>query len=251
MTPPKPRLLRLAVPAALLSLAACGSIPDPYPPLEQARTNLTRAEADQSAREAAPIAFRDANASLAAADEALSEGDKALLDHQVYMTDRRTAIAAAQVERRRIQAEAQTAGKDRQIEQLSQQLAGYRSRQTDEGTVLTLGTDVLFAVDQAELQPGARQRLQDLVQYLRQNPGQDVVVRGYTDATGGTEYNEGLSERRAGSVRDYLVSEGVASERVSAVGLGEEYPVASNATPQGRLQNRRVEIVLKNPPPAA
>ena len=79
----------------------------------------------------------------------------------------------------------------------------------------------------------------------QQDPTTRILVEGYTDSQGGASYNQGLSQRRADSVREYLVSHGLASSRVTAEGFGLAKPVADNASPEGRANNRRVEIVVQ------
>ena len=112
-------------------------------------------------------------------------------------------------------------------------------------TVITLSGSVVFKTGTATLLPIARQKLDDVATALKaQKEGTRIVVEGHTDSRGGTAFNEDLSRRRAVAVRDYLVSQGVDAERIAAVGRGESEPVASNDSPEGRANNRRVEIVL-------
>jgi len=106
-------------------------------------------------------------------------------------------------------------------------------------------SDVLFAVDSATLSSTSRSTLSDVAGVLMEYPKTAVIVQGHTDATGTEEHNQALSERRAGSVRAELISRGVAPARLAAVGYGEGYPVASNASPSGRRLNRRVDILLR------
>lgn len=129
------------------------------------------------------------------------------------------------------------------VAQLQSELDDLETRQTARGVVVTM-RDVLFEVDKAELKPGAVRNLDTLVQFLQEYPQRTIRVEGHTDSTGNEAYNQGLSERRADSVHDLLVSNGVASSRIITVGYGEKYPVASNDSAAGRQQNRRVEIVL-------
>jgi outer membrane protein OmpA-like peptidoglycan-associated protein len=116
------------------------------------------------------------------------------------------------------------------------------------GTVLTLSGSVLFASGQTELLPSARNRLSEVADALKQSNAA-LTIEGHTDAQGPDAYNEELSLRRAEQVRDFLVAQGVPWDRVSVRGLGEYRPVASNSTPEGRANNRRVEIVLQRVPP--
>ena len=127
--------------------------------------------------------------------------------------------------------------------QLEDELAGLKAQQTERGLVLTLG-DVLFEVDRAELRASAVRGFSKLVTFLRDHPEREVLIEGHTDSTGSDSYNLDLSRRRAGAVQDFLVQNGVNSERLTVIGYGETYPVASNDTNDGRQQNRRVELVI-------
>ncbi|HYI01520.1 OmpA family protein [Hyalangium sp.] len=120
-------------------------------------------------------------------------------------------------------------------------------REDARGMVLTLSGSVLFASGQAELLPSARNRLSEVAEALKQSPNA-LTIEGHTDSQGPDFYNEDLSLQRAEQVRDYLLSRGVPPDRIAVRGLGEYRPVASNSTPEGRANNRRVEIVLQRVP---
>lgn len=120
-------------------------------------------------------------------------------------------------------------------------------REDARGTVLTLSGSVLFASGQTDLLPSARNRLTEVAQALKQTDNR-LTIEGHTDSLGPDALNEDLSLQRAEQVRDFLVSQGVAPERIAVQGLGEYRPVASNATAEGRANNRRVEIVLQRAP---
>lgn len=89
------------------------------------------------------------------------------------------------------------------------------------------------------------------VLFLNQYPARNVAIEGHTDDIGSEEYNQDLSQRRADSVRNYLVRQGIGTQRLVATGMGEGQPVADNATVSGRQENRRVEVIIDNPAPAA
>ncbi|MCE8039206.1 MAG: OmpA family protein [Halomonadaceae bacterium] len=108
---------------------------------------------------------------------------------------------------------------------------------------VTLDSGVTFAFDSDEIRPGAYQTLDQVATTLRENPNLRVRIEGHTDSVGSPQYNVGLSERRANSVRNFLVSRGIAENRMTTRGFGEERPVATNDTDEGRAQNRRVEII--------
>ena len=101
---------------------------------------------------------------------------------------------------------------------------------------------IYFHTDSAELKSESIAVLNATAETLRANPGVGVEIAGHTDSQGDAGYNQGLSERRAQSVRDYLVSQGVDGSRLSSAGYGETQPVADNSTSEGRAQNRRVEL---------
>ncbi|MEI9938929.1 MAG: OmpA family protein [Pseudomonadota bacterium] len=115
------------------------------------------------------------------------------------------------------------------------------------GTVITLSGQVLFVTGKSELLPAARDQLDQVAAALNdQGDVKPMVVEGYTDSVGSDATNQKLSKDRAESVRAYLVSKGVPSDKITSVGKGKANPVASNDTPEGRANNRRVEIIVAN-----
>jgi outer membrane protein OmpA-like peptidoglycan-associated protein len=116
-------------------------------------------------------------------------------------------------------------------------------KETSRGLVISL-SDILFDVNQATLKPGAANNVQKIAAILNQYPNYNISVEGHTDSQGSDTYNQSLSERRAAAVLQQLVAGGVAASRISSKGFGESQPVASNDTPAGRQQNRRVEVVV-------
>ena len=103
---------------------------------------------------------------------------------------------------------------------------------------------VNFDFDKSDIRPDAAVILDEAASQLKANPGRSVRVEGHTDSVGTDDYNQGLSERRAASVRDYLVNQGVEASRLTTQGFGESNPIASNDTADGRALNRRVELNL-------
>ena len=140
-------------------------------------------------------------------------------------------------------AQAQAAAAQDRVRALEAQLRDMEARQTERGLLVTLG-DVLFAFNKAELTAQAAPRLDKLASFLQQFPDRRLLIEGYTDSVGSDSYNQDLSDRRAQSVRDALVQRGVNSNRITVRGYGKAYPVADNASPEGRAMNRRVEIVI-------
>ena len=114
------------------------------------------------------------------------------------------------------------------------------------GLVITLAGGVLFTSGKSDLLPAAQVKLNEVAKALtEQDPESRMAVEGFTDSQGAAAYNQDLSQKRAQSVRDYLVSRGIASDRITAEGFGLNRAIADNHTPEGRANNRRVEIVVK------
>lgn len=125
-------------------------------------------------------------------------------------------------------------------------LAKFASvKQEARGMVITLSGSVLFTSAKSDLLPAAQLKLNEVANALiKEDPTSKIVVEGHTDSQGGVPYNQDLSQRRAQSVRDYLVSRGIASDRVTSQGFGSSRSIADNASAEGRANNRRVEIVV-------
>lgn len=158
--------------------------------------------------------------------------------------DQARALAEAQsaeieLARREAELASQTA------ESLQRRLEYMEYRQTDRGVVVTLG-DVLFEVGEAELLDSATQNLRDVIELLESEPDKSIRIEGHTDSTGPSALNLRLSRERAEAVRDALVELGIEPERLNAVGMGEDFPIASNDTAEGRARNRRVDVIVLN-----
>ena len=125
-------------------------------------------------------------------------------------------------------------------------------KEEQRGVVITLDGQVLFVTGKAELLPIARDRLNEVAKSLKELDDDKLVsIEGFTDSRGADDMNQRLSQDRANAVRDYLTSQGVKPEKLRAIGRGEANPVASNDTPEGRANNRRVEIVVQSSAQAA
>ncbi len=204
---------------------------------DQART------AAEQAKMEAMQAAQQASQERAAADAARAQ---ALQQQQAAQAEAaRAQLAAQQSDQLRQQAENE---KTQLRERLRQQLNTIlETRETARGLIVNI-SDVLFDFNKFTLKPGAREKLAKVSGILLAYPGLKIQVEGHTDSIGSDEYNQGLSEKRAGSVRDYLVTQGVPGGTVSAVGFGKADPVASNDNAAGRQQNRRVEMVVSGDP---
>lgn len=225
--------------------------------LEEARERVlmeARIREAERAREAAERARMLSEASAEDAARARAEAEEAR-ERQAELADqarqaREEAAAARELADARTE-EAELARREAQalkaqIADLQSELSDLETRETERGVVVTVG-DVLFEVNKADLKAGAIRNLDTLVEFLQGYPDRKIRVEGHTDSTGAADYNLGLSQRRAQSVRDLLVDRGIGPGRITTEGLGEEYPVASNNSGAGRQQNRRVEIILLKP----
>lgn len=135
---------------------------------------------------------------------------------------------------------------DAQAAELRRDLGGsYGVTNTGEELIVSMPQDVLFATDSAVVRPENFANLRTIAESLRRYPDTRVEIVGHTDSTGDAGYNQRLSERRAAAVADVLRGEGVGGARIVAFGRGEDSPIATNLTPEGRAQNRRVEIIIR------
>lgn len=173
-------------------------------------------------------ALEETRGALAARDQTLAQRESQLSQQEQQLEAERQARAEAE-------ARAQDA-----LARL-RDLATVREEPTQ--TVITLTGDVLFESDRSELRPEAQERLRPVADAIRAT-GDTAVIVGFTDSRGSDEYNRQLSQRRAESVRNFLIGEGVQGDRIRAEGRGETSPIASNDTAEGRAENRRVEISL-------
>ncbi len=133
---------------------------------------------------------------------------------------------------------------DQKAKELETKLPDADVKRVGEGILVTFPSGLLFDFDSYRLRPASRNDLSDLAQNLASDPSTELLIAGHTDSVGTEDYNYTLSERRAQSAADYLMAHGVDGARINIVGLGESEPVASNETPEGRQQNRRVEVAI-------
>lgn len=258
----------IAAAVASVLLAGCAAVPVAPEGASEVRARLTQLQSDSNLASRAPAAIKEADAAVRTAEQ--PEADRALGAHRVYIADRKVEIATAQAQTRYLEdqraaitaerASAQLDSRTREVAvareatadakeetaELQRQIDALKAKPTDRGLVLTLG-DVLFATGRAELKPGATSNLGQLVAFLAKYPTRTVAIEGHTDSVGSDDYNLGLSQRRADSVRSHLISQGVDPSRITATGAGERTPVASNESAAGRQQNRRVEVIISNP----
>lgn len=274
--------LRLALLAATASVLVSGCAAPVKPAgADTARRALLDLRADPRLSAEVPLALQEAELAVVAAE--IPTRDLAAGQHAAHVAQRKVDIARAEAERKlslqsqamldeqraailadgrereveilRAQAEAAAAAAIAQqraaaaaaamSEELRRQMQELEATATDRGMVMTLG-DVLFATGKWELQAGAAERLDKLAVFMGRYVDRTLIIEGHTDTQGNEAANLLLSERRAEAVKAYLVIQGVDSSRISALGRGMQLPVADNATPEGRQQNRRVEIIISS-----
>lgn len=185
-------------------------------------------QATEQAQQEAKQQTEQRNRAIEEAREAQQKAEAAKAAQQTAEATAQSAKAQAEQTRERLRA------------QLNQVLATHESAR---GLIVNM-SDVLFDFNKFTLKSEAREKLAKVSGILLSMPGLKLQVEGYTDSVGSEDYNQKLSEERAGSVRDYLVSQGVGMNNISAAGYGKSSPVADNNSAQGRAQNRRVQLVV-------
>jgi len=213
---------------------------------EVARAKAAEANIADASRQRTEISLeaRTAEAERAKREAAEAQAAAAAAQQQAAVAQQQAAVAQDQT---RMIAE--------RAAKLEALLVELHATKTERGMVVTIG-DVLFATNEANLTPNGMSTLRKLADVMAQNPERTVLVEGFTDSTGSSNYNMDLSQRRANAVATALTGMGVARERIAMKGYGEAFPVAGNDTASNRQLNRRVEIVLSNdnapiPPRAA
>jgi outer membrane protein OmpA-like peptidoglycan-associated protein len=263
-------------------LFGCGTTPPPVELLD-ARAAYEKASRGQAAQ-LAPAQLDTAKQALSKAEGSFEEeGDDPITKDLAYVAQRRAEIAEAEAGREnaeRTRAETDKAFRESELdamqqhrktrEQLEQEkkareAAEKRSAEAEKklaaamaslteiakvkeesrGMVITLSGAVLFATGKSELLPIAQDKLSEVAKALKDQGYQSILVEGHTDSQGSADKNQVLSLQRADSVRTYLVSQGIPSDKIRSAGLGSSRPVAENNTAEGRANNRRVEIVVE------
>jgi outer membrane protein OmpA-like peptidoglycan-associated protein len=234
--------------------------------LDQAESAFNDDPNSDRTRDLSYIAGRKAELSMALAGQsaAIQQKEQAQRD---MMTLQAQGLQKAQGEltqtRQQLAAQGeklQMTGKQLEEEKAARALAEKRARdamdklavaaalavkEEPRGTVITLPGAVLFPTAKWDLLPGAREKLDQVAEALKNQADHKMIVEGHTDSQGSESSNIELSQRRAQTVRDYLVSRGVPNEIITSTGLGQSRPVGDNSTAAGRQQNRRVEIIVQ------
>jgi outer membrane protein OmpA-like peptidoglycan-associated protein len=203
----------------------------------------------QAAQAAAEQASRDRVAAEAARASAMAQQQVAMAaagqaSREKAQAEAARASAQADAEKSRKAAEqAESEKTDLRAKLLAQLNTILQTRDSARGLIVNM-SDVLFDTGSYTLKPGAREKLAKISGIVLAHPGLSLQIEGHTDSVGSDDYNRQLSDRRAGSVQEFLVQQGVAAGSVTAIGFGKMEPVASNETSEGRQLNRRVELVV-------
>jgi outer membrane protein OmpA-like peptidoglycan-associated protein len=164
---------------------------------------------------------------------------------EAYLLEQQKAMGANSADARLASRTAEADAANRRAAQLSAELAALNAKPSPRGMVITL-SDVLFANGKSTLTPAADSNVNKLFDFLINNPDRKLLIEGHTDSVGSAQSNMLLSQSRAQSVFGYLISRGISANRLSMQGMGESSPVSTNASAEGRQQNRRVEITVLN-----
>ena len=182
--------------------------------------------------------------------QAVSATSAALGRSKARVADQNAALTAQDVALKDEKSRRQDA--EKRAAQAASDLAKIATvTQSPRGMVITLSGSILFVTAKWDLLPTAQLKLNDVATALiKEDPLSKMVVEGYSDSQGGVAYNQELSMHRAQAVRDYLVTRGIATDRITAQGFGLTNPIADNKSPEGRANNRRVQIVVQSANPA-
>ncbi|HVJ16392.1 MAG TPA: OmpA family protein [Polyangiaceae bacterium] len=202
------------------------------------RIELADAEAGREAAERA----------RGAADKGFKEGQLDALDKTKAELERERATGKAEVAKAKAELEAERKARQDAEKRAAAALASLNEiakvKEEANKVVITLSGAVLFATGKYDLLPIARQKLDEVAKALLEQPFKTITVEGHTDSRGSLSKNQALSQDRAESVRSYLISRGLPSDKTKAAGHGSSRPVADNDSAEGRANNRRVEIVV-------
>lgn len=171
--------------------------------------------------------------------EMLKQGKEDLADQKKFAADAVVAMATEKAAKDLSDSEKRTADALAELAKLT------AVKEEERGLVITLSGSVLFKSAESTLLPSAQTKLDQVGTALLSVRERNIIVEGYTDSQGSRSYNQGLSQRRADSVRTYLVNGGYPADRIQAHGMGMDSPIADNASPEGRANNRRVEIIIE------
>lgn len=226
--------------------------------LDQAERSFNEDGDTPPTKDFAYIAIRKAQLAEASARAAIAQKDREaaereaqnLTGEQLRKAQSELASTKGSLEKTQDQLAREKAAREEAEKKAAQAMADLQKiaavKQESRGMVITLSGSVLFASNESTLLPAAIVKLNEVADALiKGNPDANITVEGHTDSQGQRQYNMELGQKRANAVRDQLVARGVAADRIKAVGVGPDRPVADNKTAEGRANNRRVEIIVE------
>ena len=214
---------------------------------DEARAELDRQAAIKAAKEKADADFQMQQAKIAQGKQALIDSEKQTAAAQAEL-EKQAALQAAKdkSDANLLQGQQELKESEKRTAAALAALATLASlKQEERGLVVTLSGSILFRPAEATLLPPAQVKLEQVAKALLAIPARNIIVEGYTDSRGSESYNQELSQRRADAVRDFFVQKGYPAGHIQSRGRGEGNPIASNASAEGRANNRRVEIVIE------
>jgi outer membrane protein OmpA-like peptidoglycan-associated protein len=230
--------------ASLCALAACATTPQPDASYTSAQTSVNAASNADVMRYADPQ-LESAKNELSQAGAALQNNDTTDEDYHSFMALRESQAAQQIAQEKTDDQKVAQAPLERTQAELAHARREAAEARNGPGMVMT-PRDIMFAPGSAQLNENAHASIARVADYLKQNPGRRVMIRGFTDSTGSAALNEQLSQERADAVRLALADEGFDQSRIQIMGMGPSEPIASNSSSAGRLMNRRVQIMVSN-----
>ncbi len=263
----KPNALNslLASSVLVLSLAACSSAPKQIDALELARADYSQRSTNENLIKHAPAELEEAEAAMTEADR-LWKADRSekTVKHYAALATQKLDIAEMVAGRKMAESElAAKVAKEQEVKHNLQQqrteqahkaaitfdkmVFDMKGRNTHRGVVSTL-TNVMFEKNEATLTNAADLKIFHMAQFLKQHPNRRAIIEGHMDAQGDDDFNLDLSRERAYAVRNALIMQGVAGDRIKALGFGESVPLNAGETHEEREQNRRVDVIFPDAP---
>ncbi len=245
---------------ALFILAGCAAIetgldePETNPNLEQARQAYHELRDKKELSKSGAEALAEAEKALIKAEQLHNRKVKTeLVDGYAQLSLRLSTVALEKQKITEARARLSQATKEMQQQQVvpaslkaqnsDATQEGLQESQDGRGQVLTIG-DVLFEFNTAELNASGKKAIKRIAGMLQQYPDRNILIEGYTDNSGSANVNRSISQLRAENVKRILIELGTAEDKIGAIGLGEYYPIADNNTKEGRIKNRRVEVII-------
>jgi outer membrane protein OmpA-like peptidoglycan-associated protein len=199
------------------------------------RAERERLEKEKRAREDADKARLKAEEDRARAEKDKASADKARTEAE---------LARAKADKERDEAERARKEAERIAAEALEKMKQMGAKEEARGVVITLSGQVLFTSGKSDLLPMAREKLDEVAKVLKEQNNPPLLIEGHTDSAGSASDNRKLGQARADAVRSHLVSRGYPESKIRAVGIGADRPIAPNSSPEGRANNRRVEIVV-------